>query len=261
MKVVLFCGGLGLRFRDDAPDTPKPLGMIGDRPILWHLMSYYAHFGHKEFILCLGYRAAAIKAYFVCGGREPEPGSPAAEELEKVDVVHDYQGDWTIRFVDSGLDSNVGMRLLSARELLDDEPFFANYADGLTDLPLDAYVRDFERSGAVASFLSVPPKMAFHVVDADEAGWVREVTPGTECGLRINGGFFVFLPEFFDSIRPGEELVHEPFARLAAKRMLFAHRYDGFWQCMDTFKEKKLLEELLEGDRAPWQLWKPGRRD
>jgi glucose-1-phosphate cytidylyltransferase len=255
MKVVLFCGGLGTRLRD-AGEVPKPMVNIGYRPILWHVMKYYAHFGHTDFVLCLGYRANVIKEFFLryeewvsndftlsSGGRELD--------LESTDTA-----DWRVTFVDTGLHANIGERLLAVRKyVIDEEVFLANYADGLTDLDLPAMIETFRSSGKVAAFVAVPPSQSFHVVDIDADGHVASLKPVGESNLLINGGYFIFRQEIFDYIEPGEELVLKPFSRLIEQRQLLGYRYDRFW-CMDTFKEQQELTDLCNANRAPWEVWK-----
>lgn len=263
MKVVLFCGGLGLRLREFSESIPKPMVPIGYRPILWHLMKYYAHHGHKEFILCLGYRGDVVKDYFLRYDECLSNDFVLTRGARERTLLSSDLDDWSITFVDTGLHSNIGQRLLAVREHLEgEEMFLANYSDNLTDAPLDAMVDSFERSGKVASFLSVPPSQSFHVVDVAADGDVRAIKPVTQAGLAINGGFFTFRKELWDHVRPGEELVVEPFQRLIAQRKLTAWRHDGFWAAMDTFKERQLLEELHARGPAPWEVWRrePGPR-
>jgi len=256
MKVVLFCGGLGTRLREYTGEIPKPMVKIGYRPILWHLMKYYAHFGHKEFILCLGYKADVVKQFFLNyeewvsndftmtkGGREMR--------LENSDI-----DDWKVTFVDTGLSSNIGQRLCAVKRYVeDDEMFLANYSDGLTDLDLPTMVDTFRESGKVASFLAARPSQSFHLVDVQPDGEVRSIRPVRESNVIINAGFFCLRREIFDYIRPGDELVNAPFHRLIAERKLLGHRYDRFW-CMDTFKEQQELTDLYNSGKAPWELWK-----
>ena len=256
MKVVLFCGGLGMRLRDYADNVPKPIVPIGYRPILWHIMKYYAHYGHKDFILCLGYRGDVIKEYFLnyeeCvsndfvlthGGR--------TRELLNSDIA-----DWRITFVETGLNSNIGERLKAVeRHLAGEEMFLANYSDGLTDLPLPQQIDDLRRRDKIASFLSVKPNLSYHVV-ASENGVVTSLRDIAHTGLRVNGGYFAFRTEVFDYIRTGEELVEKPFQRLIDSNQLVAYDYDGFWVPMDTAKDKKRLDDLYESGSCPWQVWK-----
>jgi glucose-1-phosphate cytidylyltransferase len=257
MKVVLFCGGLGTRLREYSEGIPKPMVTIGYRPVLWHLMKYYAHFGHREFILCLGYRGDVIKQYFLnydeCLSNDFALSSGGrALELYSRDME-----DWKITFADTGLHANVGQRLKAVERYLgDDEVFLANYADGLSDLSLPDYLEQFRKHDRIASFLCVRPSQSFHVVSADETGLVRDMRHVGQAQLWINGGFFAFKRAIFDYLKEGEELVEEPFQRLIAKEQLIAHRFSGFWQCMDTFKDKQLLDNLNAGGNPSWQVWK-----
>src|ERR1700733_2013318 len=257
MKVVLFCGGLGLRIRD-AENIPKPLVQIGYRPVLWHVMKYYAHYGHKDFILCLGYGADAIKKYFLdysecasndfvlsCGGK-------------KVELFNSDTHDWRITFADTGINSNIGQRLKAVERYLDgEEEFLANYSDGLTDLPLPQQLDHFHRNKKIASFLCVLPNLSYHVVSTEPgSSLVSGVHAITNGSVRINGGYFAFKKEIFNYIEEGEELVIEPFQRLIDEKQLLGYTYDGFWAGMDTFKDRQSLESLWGSGSAPWHVWR-----
>jgi glucose-1-phosphate cytidylyltransferase len=261
MKVVLFCGGLGMRMREGPASAPKPMNMIGDRPLLWHVMRYYAHFGHTEFILCLGYGASAVKDYFVhydetqsndftlvAGGRNIE--------MHSTDIT-----DWNISFIDTGLHSTIGERLMRVRALVEKEDMFlANYADTLTDAPLDQLVDRFRRSSeAVVSMLAVPPVSTHHVVEIAETGEVTGVRAVAELMQYENGGYFVMRPSIFDVLRHGEDMVPTAFDRLVPQRRLLAHRYSGFWRAADTFKDRAELEDMFHRGQCPWMLWDPHR--
>jgi glucose-1-phosphate cytidylyltransferase len=254
MKVVLFCGGLGTRMRGGQINLPKPLVNIGYRPILWHLMRYYAHFGHKDFILCLGYKADAIKNYFLNYDERLSNDfilSGAGTTLVRRDIQ-----DWRITFVDTGLHSNIGQRLKAVEPHLDgEEIFLANYADGLTDLYLPEYLNYFSEMGRIGCFLCVRPNQSFHVVSSD-GDFVQEVQHITDSSIWVNGGFFIFRREIFDYIEQGEELVEQPFTRLIRKRELLGYKHYGFWASMDTFKEWQRLEDLFGRGSAPWEVWK-----
>lgn len=258
MKVVLFCGGKGMRIRDYSEQIPKPMICIGYRPILWHVMKYYAHFGHKDFILCLGYKADHIKQYFLnydeCLSNDfvLRPGNGGPVQLLNRDI-----DDWTITFVDTGTDTNIGGRLRAVRPYVENEPMFlANYSDALTDLDLGAMVRDFQRTpAAVASFLCVRPPISFHLVNLDGSR-VTAINDVRQSDFWINGGYFILRPEIFDHLNDGEELVAEPFQRLIDQGRLRAFLYERFWQCMDTFKDKQDFEDLYGRGQAPWELWK-----
>ena len=258
MKVVLFCGGLGMRLREFSEQIPKPMVPIGYRPILWHLMKYYSHFGHNEFILCLGYRADVVKNYFLDYNECLSNDFVLSEGGSRVEVLGGDISDWRITFADTGVYTNIAGRLMAVREHLAGDRFFlANYADGLCDLPHDPYVAKFVERDKIASFISVRPTTTFHITTMRDDGTVERVVELADSGIRMNGGFFVFRNEIFDYIRPGEEIINEPFARLIEEKQLVSHRYDGFWMSMDTFKDKTLLDDLYSGGRAPWEVWKP----
>jgi glucose-1-phosphate cytidylyltransferase len=260
MKVVIFCGGLGMRLREFSEAIPKPMVPVGYRPILWHVMRYYAHFGHKDFILCLGYKADSIKQYFLNYDETISNDFVLSEGGRKVNLLASDIQDWRITFVDTGLTSNIGSRLRAVKPYLEgEETFLANYSDGVSDLPLPAMIADAKAREAVASFVGVLPTQSFHLVRSDPSGLVQNIQHVKDTGMRINGGFFVLRQEIFDWMKPGEELVEEPFRRLASAGKLVAYPHDGFWACMDTFKDRQLLEDLYSTGRVPWEVWKrPG---
>jgi glucose-1-phosphate cytidylyltransferase len=259
MKVVLFCGGLGLRMREASERVPKPMVPIGSRPILWHVMKYFAHFGHTRFVVCLGYKGEVTKEYFLNYSEALSNDFVLTQGGRDVTLLrHDIQ-DWEITFVDTGLHSLIGERLRMVQPYLEGEDYFlANYGDVLTDAPLQRLIADAKARDVVASFLSIKPNYSFHLVETDEHDYVKAVTETTRSDLWINGGYFVFKQEIFDYINPGEELVIEPFARLAAKRQLFANKYDGFWAPMDTLKDQQTLVQMSEAGNGPWKVWEVG---
>jgi glucose-1-phosphate cytidylyltransferase len=257
MKVVLFCGGLGTRLREYSETIPKPLVSIGPRPILWHLMKYYAHYGHTDFILCLGYRGDLIKEFFLNYNECMSNDFVMSDGGKTITLRNSDIDNWRISFVDTGLKSNVGQRLKAVERMLDgEEVFLANYSDGLSDLPLNAYIDQFKRSDAVVSFLSVRPSQSFHGVRADDRGYVQDIRHVREIDFWINGGFMVLRRQIFEYLKEDEELVEEPFHRLIAERRLLAHRYDGFWVAMDTFKDKITLDDMYARGETPWAVWK-----
>lgn len=259
MKVVLFCGGLGLRIRDNE-NVPKPMVTIGYRPLVWHLMRYYAHFGFKDFILCLGYRADYVKEYFLSYNECLSNDFTLSEGGRRLELATSDISDWRITFVDTGLHSNLGQRLKAVEgHLAGEEYFLANYSDGLTDLPLPQQVEHFLSRRKVAGFLSVKPNLSCHVVECDDEDRVTAIEDIAQSQLRINGGFFIFRQDIFEHLHEGEELVEEPFRRLIQRNQLVAYRYDGFWQAMDTFKDRQVLEQLYASGKAPWEVWKAGR--
>ncbi|HWL64103.1 MAG TPA: sugar phosphate nucleotidyltransferase [Steroidobacteraceae bacterium] len=257
MKVVLFCGGLGTRLREHSDTIPKPLVNIGPRPIVWHLMRYYAHFGHKDFILALGYRGDMIKQYFLDYDESLSNDFTLSEGGRKIQHHRTDMQDWRITFVDTGLHANIGQRLLRVREhLRGEEVFMANYADGLTDLPLDAHVDGFMKSSAIATFIAVRTSQSFHCVHAGDDGLVTGFGQIGDAEFWINAGFFCLRQEIFDYIEDGDELVEKPFQRLIAEQKLQVNRYRGFWQQMDTFKEKITYDRMEAQGNCPWMVWK-----
>jgi glucose-1-phosphate cytidylyltransferase len=260
MKVVLFCGGLGMRLRDYAEHIPKPMVPLGYRPILWHVMKYYAHYGHKDFILCLGYRGDLIKRFFLEYEECLSNDFVLSEGGRRRELVNSDIDDWRITFVETGLNSNIGERLMAVRPHLEgEEMFLANYSDGLTDLPLPDQIENFKLQDKVASFVAVRPNLSYHFISADERGVVTSVRDNDHADLRVNGGYFVFRHDLFDYMEAGDELVEEPFRRLIADQQLLAYPHDGFWMPMDTAKDKKMLDELYESGNPPWYVWRGGR--
>jgi glucose-1-phosphate cytidylyltransferase len=257
MKVVLFCGGLGLRLRDYADHVPKPMVTIGYRPILWHVMKYFAHFGHRDFILCLGYRGDLIKQYFLNYDECLSNDFVYSEGGKSLKLANSDINDWRITFADTGLRSNIGQRLLAVEQYVaEEEVFLANYTDGLTDLDLARYLGYAGRQDKIATFVSVKPNLSYHIAQTNPDGLVTGIKEFTQSGIRINAGMFVLKRDIFRYIRPGEELVIEPFRRLVEDRQLAAYEYDGFFAAMDTFKDKQHLDDLYEGGRPPWEVWR-----
>jgi glucose-1-phosphate cytidylyltransferase len=259
MKVVLFCGGLGTRMREYSESIPKPMALIGSRPILWHLMHYYAHFGHKEFILCLGYKADVIKNYFLNYNECLSNDFTLSQGGKQVELLKTDIQDWKITFVDTGIQSNIGQRLKAVEQYLrDDEVFLANYSDGLTNLDLRKMIDYAVARRKIACFLSVRPIQSFHVVAFQRNDLVRDIQDLSASGIWINGGFFVLRKEIFKYLRKGEDLVYEPFQRLIKIQELMSYQYDGFWASMDTFKDKQRLDDMYSRGDPPWEVWKSG---
>src|SRR5882672_6378455 len=241
MKVVLFCGGLGTRLGGLTENVPKPLVNIGYRPILWHVMKDY-FLNYKEYL--------SNDFTMTNGGKDIT--------LERSDIT-----DWKITFVDTGLRSNIGQRLQAVeKHLQGEEMFLANYSDGLSGFPLPDLIDRFVKSGKIACFLAAKPSQSFHVVSLNSDASVTSIESVKKTDILINAGFFAFRRKIFEYIKPGEELVVEPFQRLIAASQLIGYRSDQFW-CMDTFKEHQELTDIYNAGSAPWEVWKnppPGRR-
>ncbi len=246
-----------MRLQPTSENVPKPLVPIGEKPLLWHLMKYYSYFGHKDFILCLGYKGEQIKKFFLnydeClandfvltkGGKD--------RQLLKSDIE-----DWRITFAETGLNSNIGQRLKAVQKYLEgEERFLANYSDGLTSLRLPDLIDFSVKHGKIGCFIAVKPFYVFHIVQTDTEDCVKRIYQINNTNLRINGGYFVFKNSIFDYIKDGEELVEKPFQRLIKKHELVAYKYDGFWASLDTYKDKQRLDEIVSKGNGSWELWK-----
>lgn len=255
MKVVLFCGGLGTRIREYSESIPKPMVPIGPQPILWHIMNYYSQYGHRDFVLCLGYKANVIKEYFLNAKQWVYGDCRISDFGKQVEVLGEAPADWKVSLVDTGIWRNIGQRLLAVRHLVEgEEIFLANYSDGLTDAPLPDMINRFKRSGKIGCFIAVHPPFSFHLAEFNEKDVVQRFRSSQEADIWINGGYFIFRNKIFDYIKNTEELVLEPFNRLIKEGQLLAYRYEGFWRAMDTLRDRQLLEEMVERGETPWRM-------
>lgn len=255
MKVVLFCGGLGTRIREYSGSIPKPMIPIGQEPILWHVMQYYRSYGHRDFVLCMGYKANVIKEFFLNYKPQAYADCVVSGGGSSVELLDKPQDDWRVTLIDTGIWRNIGERLWAVRDqVADEEMFLANYSDGLTDVDLDDMVAQFKASGKIACFLAVRPPLTFHFADIDGAGRVREFRSSDSADLWINGGYFLMRPAIFDYMKKGEELVLEPFQRLIEADQLMAYKHTGFWRAMDTLRDRQALEDMVEHGNMPWRL-------
>lgn len=256
MKVVLFCGGMGTRLREYSESVPKPLVPIGYRPILWHVMKYYAHYGHQDFVLCLGYKADTIKNYFLQYDECLSNDFVFTKGGKNLELLSSDIDDWRITFVDTGLTSNIGHRLKAVQShLKGEEMFLANYSDGLSDVDLQTVVDMFKRSGKIGCMVSVKPRASFHLIQSEPDGIVQRFDHIASGTVRINGGFFIFRQEIFQYLVDDQDLVEGALSRLIAEKQLIAYKHDGFWACMDTFKERQDLEDIYSKGKAPWAVW------
>jgi glucose-1-phosphate cytidylyltransferase len=250
-----------MRMRDGASTAPKPMAMVGERPLLWHVMRYYAHFGHTDFVLCLGYGAAAVKDFFLTYDETRSNDFVIENGARDVKLFSTDISDWRITLVDTGLNSPIGERLRRVRRFVADEPMFmANYADVLTTAPLPDMIERFEASNAIASLLAVPPQSSHHVVDIGDDGLITQVTPMQDLRQWENGGYFLLRPAIFDHLNEGEDLVEDALMRrLVPRRQVLAYPYKGYWSPADTVKERAQLEEMYQRGNCPWMIWDPER--
>jgi glucose-1-phosphate cytidylyltransferase len=254
MKVVLFCGGLGTRIREYSEHVPKPMIPVGSRPMLWHVMDYYSRYGHRDFILCLGYKAEIIKKYFFEYHQTVSDDCIISDFGKKVELLGEQPPDWRITLVDTGVWRNIGERLFAVKHLLvGEDMFLANYSDGLTDAPLEDMIAKFKQSKAIGCFIAVHPPFNFHIVEFNDSDVVHRLRTSQESEIWINGGYFIFRGEIFEHIRDGEELVLEPFKRLISAGLLMGYKYEGFWRAMDTLRDRQVLEEMVERGETPWR--------
>jgi glucose-1-phosphate cytidylyltransferase len=260
VKVVLFCGGLGMRMRDGVTTAPKPMALVGERPLVWHVMRYYAHFGHTDFILCLGYGASSVKDFFLNYDETRSNDFVLERGARDLTLFKTDISDWRITFVDTGLNSPIGERLRRVRRFLSDEPMFmANYADVLTNAPLPDMIERFAASQAVASLLAVPPQSSHHAVDIGDDGVITRVTPMRDLRHWENGGYFLFRPEIFNELNHDEDLVEDALVRLVRRGRVIAYPYKGYWSPADTVKERAHLDERYHRADCPWMIWDPER--
>jgi glucose-1-phosphate cytidylyltransferase len=232
VKTVVLCGGKGTRLGALGERDPKPLLQVGEQPILWHIMKIYEHFGHRDFVLCLGHLKDRFEQW-------------AAETNEP----------WAVTPLDTGLETPTGGRILRARGAVHGDDFFATYGDGVADVDLDALLRFHRGHGRIATVTAVRPVGTFGIMHVDDAGAVTAFEEKPVLRDWVNGGFFVFKRAIFDYLEEDSVLEREPFERLAAEGQLMAHPHDGFWSCMDTYKDNLMLNELWLGGDAPWKTW------
>jgi glucose-1-phosphate cytidylyltransferase len=256
MKVVLFCGGLGTRIREYSETIPKPMIPVGHQPILWHVMQYYSEYGHRDFVLCLGYKANVVKDFFLNYKPHNFADCVVSQFGSKVEFLNgEPKEDWRVTLIDTGIWRNIGERLWAVREhVKDEEIFLANYSDGLTDVNLDDMVAKFKDSGKLGCFLAIRPPLTYHLADIDNDGRVREFRSSDRSDIWINGGYFLLRKEIFNYMREGEELVIEPFKRLIQENKLMAYKHEGFWRSMDTLRDRQVLEDMVEQGKMPWRV-------
>lgn len=259
MKVVILAGGLGTRISEESHLKPKPMIAIGDQPILWHIMKYYSAFGFQEFVICCGYKGYVIKEYF------------ADYYLHRSDVTFDFTlgnqmtvhsnvaEPWKVTLVDTGLNTQTGARVKRVEKYIGDEPFMLTYGDGVSDVDLNALLAQHRSSGKTVTLTGIQPGGRFGVLDLDEEhnAVIGFREKAKEDGGWINGGFMVMEPEVFRYLKNDENCIleREPLEALAAENRLGAYKHEGFWQCMDTQRDKGRLEMLWKGGDAPWKIW------
>jgi glucose-1-phosphate cytidylyltransferase len=254
MKVIILAGGFGTRLAEYTETIPKPMVPIGGKPFLWHIMQRYAAFGHKDFYIALGYKAEVIKDYFLTFGTI---NSDFSIDLAsgKIKTYNKKGADWNITLVDTGQDSMTGGRVKRLESFIGKEPFLLTYGDGVADIDIDALVKFHKNHGKMVTVTAVHPGARFGELDIDgDCVKTFKEKPQVTRGW-INGGFFVCQPKFLDFIKGDHTILEaEPLEQVAADGELVAYKHKGFWQCMDTRRDKDFLEELWSMDRAPWKI-------
>ncbi len=257
MKVIILCGGLGTRLREETEFRPKPMVPVGDRPILWHIMKLYAHHGHRDFVLCLGYKGESIKDYFrnyQWNTSDVTIQLGAAPEI-RYHNRHDEE-DWKVTLVDTGQNTMTGGRLKRALRYVDDEEFLLTYGDGLSNCDINAAIALHRANNTIVTVTAVQPTGRFGdlTLEGNRITNFRE-KPEQE-DVFINGGFFVMkraIGEYLEG--DGTVLEQEPLSRLAVAGQVGAYLHKGFWQCMDTYREQQLLTQMWQDGKAPWKIW------
>ena len=260
MKTVILCGGYGTRIRDVADNIPKPMIPVGGLPILWHVMKYYAQFAHKDFVLCLGYKGQVIKDFFLNYEAYTRDFTIKLGATQPISfhTTHEEK-DWRVTLAETGLNSMTGGRIKKIRQYIgDDENFFLTYGDGVGDIDLNALLDFHKRHGRMVTVTGVRPPGQFGELMADSTGVITEFNEKPQAtGGRISGGFFVCRRELFDYLNDDEDLVFEqtPMQSLARDEQLVLFEHNGFWQCMDTYRDWQLLNTIFENGNAPWKIW------
>lgn len=257
MQVVILCGGKGTRLEPYSQEIPKPLMRIGAYPILWHIMKIYAHYGHQDFILCLGYLGDKIKEYFrdyTWKHRSCWLRMQSGKESE-FQVLDAEDESWNILFAETGEDTNTGGRIKRIEPFIEGEHFFVTYGDGVARIDLSRLLEFHFSHGRIATVTAVRPRVSFGVMDVDDDGRVRDFREKPVLKQWVNGGFFVFRREVFRYLEEDSILEKEPLERLVADGELMAYRHTDFWMCMDTYKDNMKLNEIWNSGEAPWKVW------
>ncbi|MCL2335815.1 MAG: glucose-1-phosphate cytidylyltransferase [Firmicutes bacterium] len=257
MKVVILAGGFGTRISEESHLRPKPMIDVGGNPILWHIMKIYSYYGYQEFIICCGYKAQVIKEYFANYYMYQSDVTYDFANGNTMTIHHNVSEPWKVTVVDTGLNTMTGGRVKRVQPFIGNEPFMLTYGDGVSDVDLNRLAAFHESSGKLATLTAVQPGGRYGVLDINESNRIHSfVEKRTEDGGWINGGFMVFQPEIFDFIQGDMTVLeHEPLEELANQGQLMAYRHTGFWQCMDTLRDKEQLEALLAHNKAPWKVW------
>lgn len=258
MKVVILCGGKGTRMGNETEFRPKPMVTIGGKPILWHIMKIYTHYGHKDFILCLGYKGEIIKRYFLDYEAMNRDFTLTLGCQSCVEFHDGHDGDvedFCVTLADTGSETPTGGRIKCIEKYIDEDTFFATYGDGVSNIDLHALLDYHRRSGKIATVTGVHPFSRFGVVQTDGSGLVVRFNEKPQVEGVVSGGFFVFERAIFDYLQKDSVLETTPLERLAQDRQLALYQHEGFWQSMDTPTDQRVLTEIWNTGHAPWKVW------
>jgi glucose-1-phosphate cytidylyltransferase len=256
MKVVILCGGMGTRMKEETEFKPKPLVLVGKHPILWHIMKHYAHYGFKEFILCLGYKGDMIKDYFLNYDYMSNDftlgldGQKTVEFHRKGDIEN-----WKITFVDTGLETNTGGRIKKIQKFIKDDDFFCTYGDGVSDVNLLKLLEFHMKQGKIVTLTGLHPVSKYGIIKTDQSNMVNYFVEKPVMKDLISGGYFVFNKKIFDYLNENSVLEKDPFEILSKKRQIAVFKHEGFWMCMDTYKEAQKLNDIWNSGKSPWRVW------
>lgn len=261
-KVVILCGGQGTRLREETEYKPKPMVQIGPRPILWHIMKHYSHFNLHDFVLCLGYKAEVIKEYFynysmMNNDFTIKIGSQSQEVL----FAQPEEVNWVVSLVNTGINAMTGYRIKSVEPYIDGDYFLATYGDAVADIDIDELIKFHKKTGKIATLTGIKPPSKYGVLET-ESDFVTRFNEKPQTKDFVNGGFFVFEKEIFKYIDDDESCVLEgkPLERLAQEGQLAIYRHDGFWQCMDTYRDFEHLNSMYKSGDTPWMLWEDDKK-
>ncbi|MBI4970704.1 MAG: glucose-1-phosphate cytidylyltransferase [Candidatus Omnitrophica bacterium] len=257
LKVVILCGGAGTRLKEETDFRPKPLVEVGTRPILWHIMKIFSHFGFNDFILCLGHKGHMIKEYFMNYVIRNNDFTINLDKPGEIKFHGDHnEGHWKITLVDTGLNTMTGGRIKRVQRYVDTDPFLVTYGDGVADVDILKLLEYHKKQNTIATVTGVQPLSQFGIIEMEREGKAMGFKEKPKLDSWVNGGFFVFQNKFFDYLTDDSVLEQEPLKKLASEKQLAIYPHQGFWQCMDTFKDVEGLNQLWQEKRAEWKVWK-----
>lgn len=256
-KVLIFAGGYGTRLSEETDLRPKPMVEIGGKPIIWHIMKMYSHYGFHDFLILLGYKGYFIKEYFANYFLH-QSNITINLQTNQMEVHNNTSEPWKVTLIDTGIDTMTGARLKRAQDYVGDEPFLLTYGDGVSDLDIAETVKFHLNHGKILTMTAIQPEARFGNLDIDDQSSIRQFVekPQNEAGW-INGGFFICEPKIFDYLTNDDSCIFEqlPLQNLAKDNQMMAYKHEGFWQCMDTLRDNQKLNQLWRNNLAPWKVW------